>query len=149
VSRRLTTSRRGRGGFAVLALSALTLGALAACDSTGPARTRHFAEERAYVRPLFATVADCEAAQPAGFHVNCEQVLRFRPDGGAEVMVTDILNPGRYVIRGQRVEVELADSIELPGRLVFLLSPDERQLRVESGSATFTLDGWLIPPVAP
>ncbi len=61
-------------------------------------RKSRFDEERRYVHAFFADQAACTAAQPEGFFVNCCAFAVFKADGSAEMMVTDIMNGGTYVL---------------------------------------------------
>ncbi len=52
-----------------------------------------FEEPRAYEHVLY-TGQDCDDAMAAG--MNCAQWVSFCPDGSAEIVLTDIINPGTY-----------------------------------------------------
>ena len=59
-----------------------------------------FAEGRAYYVQLIEDEYNCEHSWEL-FNMNCYQTAEFCPDGSAEMMVTDIINSGTYVIDGQ------------------------------------------------
>ena len=58
-------------------------------------RRPSFATPRAFEHVLY-TGQDCDDAMAAG--VNCAQWVAFCPDGSAEIVVTDIIDPGTYVL---------------------------------------------------
>ena len=108
--------------------------ALAACDGPSP-----FSEARVYARDLVEaqtgtpalTPADCAAAQPdPGFFINCWQTLVLCPSGDAELMLTDIVERGRYVVDGRAVRFDRDGG----GTVHFSLSPGGREAeRVGTG----------------
>lgn len=107
-----------RPSLASVALGATLLG----CHDT-----RVFPEDRVYSHDLFTTPEQCEAAQQAGF-INCVQFATFCKSGEAVVMVTDIRNPARYRIDGDRLTVSFPASSELSDPLEFRLGAREDTL---------------------
>jgi hypothetical protein len=117
----------------------LTLAATASCGLfTGP-DSRTFPVPRTYAFDFFETREECLAHQPPDFFINCSQIIDFFPDGRVEMMVTDIINPGSYEIRGQRVTLRFEGTPELPPKLELDLSADERTLTEVSSGKVWVL----------
>lgn len=110
-----------------LSLPTLLVLATSACGIFGP-DMRFFDEDRTYAFDFFETHEDCLAAQPPDFFFNCSQTIDFFVDGDVEMMVTDIINPGTYEIRGRRVTLKFGFTPELPSTIDFELSRDEQIL---------------------
>jgi len=128
-------------------LVALTfVAALAACDS---AADSFFDEPRVYAFDLVEaqtgtpaeTEAECAAAQPdPDAYVNCWQTLTLCPSGRAELLVTDIINSGRYEAQGSTLSLFFNEgSTEVGPSATFGLADDRR-------SAVFSVTGdrWTL-----
>ena len=75
-----------------------------------------FAEQRIFVHSLFATEQECEDAQAAG--MNCYQIMDLCPDGSGTMMLTDIINPGTYVLDGDTLTSSWSSG-DAPPTMVF------------------------------
>lgn len=126
-------------------LTLVSLVSLVACDIG----TDVFDEPRIYAFDLVEaqtgtpalTVADCEAAQPdpGGLFVNCWQTLTLCPDGRAELMVTDIVNGGRYRVDGASLVVTFTGPSEVGPRATFRLADDRQSAVYEATGETWVL----------
>lgn len=87
------------------------------------------------------TAADCEAAQPdpGGLYVNCWQTLTLCPSGRAELLVTDIVNGGRYRVDGDVLRVTFSDPSEVGPAATFRLSADRQSAVYEATGETWVL----------
>lgn len=84
------------------------------------------------------TVADCEAAQPdpGGLFINCWRTLTLCPDGRAELLVTDIVNGGRYHIDGPALVATSAGPREVGARATFRFAVDCQSAVCEASGET-------------
>ena len=73
------------------------------------------------------SVEDCRAANQ-GSVFNCEHVLLLCPNGGFTLLLTDIMNEGRFSRDGQQVEAELEGGGDGPGRFSATLDAQESSL---------------------
>ena len=88
------------------------------------------------------SVADCEASQPdPTFYVNCWQTLTLCPDGRAELVVTDIVNGGRYRVDGASLVVTFTGPSEVGPRATFRLAGDSQSAVYEATGQTWVLWG--------
>lgn len=132
------TPRRTRRPWLVVA-TLILLGFLGCAGPAGPERT-HFTSARTYNHPLFESQEECDAHQPPDFHINCFQWMHFTEAGEVEVVVTDILNPGSYSIRGELVSLSMEPTPELPAEIMLRLSPDGQRLTDVATGKVWTLE---------
>jgi len=80
-----------------------------------------FSQHRLYQHLIepFHTLEECLAAQNPDFFVNCYQEVDFCPDGSAIIIVTDIQEPGSYVVGDGVIETYWPDAVEAPAELGF------------------------------
>lgn len=91
--------------------------ALSACGSSATVKTTQFQQ----LVEGFATLAECEAAtQGSGF--NCMRSLTLCDNGGFTLIVTDIVNEGRYDLDGEDVTATRASPGDGPSTFSLTLN---------------------------
>jgi hypothetical protein len=86
-------------------------------DGVGEA---YFDTDRVYVHRLASSQEECDSLNDQG--INCLQFLELFTDGGAEIMITDIVHIGTYIIEGtSSIIVTVDPNPELPGSLQFAI----------------------------
>jgi hypothetical protein len=133
------TPARARASLLPLAATVVWTAAVLSCAGSSGPEVSFFAAERQYRFDFFDTPEECEAHQPPDFHINCFQWIDFFPTGRVEMVVTDIINPGEYTIRGSRVALSFGSTPELPSRLELALSADETTLTEVDTGRVWTL----------
>lgn len=123
----------------------LLLAVLCGCDNGSEA---FFEAPRVYAFDLVeaqtgtpaTTEAECAAVQSdPEFYVNCWQTLTLCPDGRAELLVTDIQNPGRYRVDGSVLVVSFEGPSESGSRATFRLAADRQSAVYEATGETWAL----------
>ncbi len=91
----------------------------------GGARPEVVAQPKRFTQLVdgFSSLLDCQGATQ-GSVFNCEHELLLCPNGGFTLMLTDIMNEGRYTQQGQQVDGALEGSGDAPGRFTATLAQD-------------------------
>ena len=114
-----------KNSFLVFCLMVVTSPQLAWAEQTFE---KKFDSPRRYSLHLFQTPQDCKNAQAGGRWFNCEQVINFKPDGHATVMVTDIMNMATYSIEGNQVVVKRTGAGDISEQMKFVIDHTGRNL---------------------
>ena len=86
-----------------------------------------FGENRTYVHWLASSQDECDQLNDQG--INCFQMLEFFPNGEVEVMLTDIVHRGNYVIENRsRIVITLQPNPETPSKLLYTVIDDGQRL---------------------
>jgi len=75
------------------------------------------AEGQRFVLPLVATEQECRQIQQNSIVFNCFQEIEFRDNRRVSVMVTDIMNIGRYKHRGNHIIIEFDQAYDVEKKM--------------------------------
>lgn len=92
----------------------------------------YFAEDRRYKYDFFKTVEECEEFQKQ-FYANCSQTITLYKDGTVAYMMTDIMLPATYDIKGDTITIEVEMPIETPPVIYFLIKDDKEIISMDDG----------------
>jgi hypothetical protein len=70
--------------------------------------SKTFEKTRIYHYYLVETQRECDIIRNDNIF-NCSQFITFEPNGSAEVVVTDIINPANYEVNGNVINVTILD----------------------------------------
>lgn len=70
-----------------------------------------------FVLPLVANEQECRQIQQNSIVFNCFQEIEFRDNNRVSVMVTDIINTGRYKHRGKHIIIEFDQAYDVENKM--------------------------------
>lgn len=133
--------RRKNLAVAALSLALLLSGCSLFGKSTGldDVTGVHFDSDRVYVHRLASSQEECDQLNDRG--INCFQFLELFSDGGAEIMITDIVHIGSYQIEGtSSVIVSVEPNPELPALLQFAILENGERLQDNWSNSIWELE---------
>jgi hypothetical protein len=96
-------------------------------------------EGSTYNHFLFETEAECLAAQPTDFFLNCFQSLHFIDEDEAEIILTDIVNHVEYKVkRGKIILYSTSNSPDIADQMEFEYISENELMHIESNTR------WLL-----
>lgn len=100
---------------------------------------------KSYVFPLVSSQEECDQLLSNG--VNCFQEVAFLNQQSARVIVTDIINPGRYRVQGNRIIITVENG-DTENPVIFEFNDDLNELRRVSDNSS-TVWKLQVPGVLP
>lgn len=90
------------------------------CERSEYAKDKYALENETFIFLHFKSEQRCLDSQPTDFFINCHSELKFMENGMAEIILTDIIWRGEYVVINKKVVLTFEDNYEIPDRtLVF------------------------------
>lgn len=99
---------------------AIVLAIFTSCNKLNtPGQEKQF-ENKSYVRLFFDSEEECQDAQPPDFFINCHQQVDFYKDNLVEIMISDIIWRGTYVVVNKKIIISMEPNFEIPsGEIIF------------------------------
>lgn len=101
---------------------------------------RYVSQPTRYSRPAggFPDFESCEETREPGSLFNCAHTVDLCPDGRAQLVFTDIINPAAYELFDRRIDVWLVGAGDVPEEMTFAIQADGSLVSTEVGERPFT-----------
>ncbi len=112
------------------------------CERSEHPKDKIAFENETFIFLHFKNEQQCLDAQPSDFFINCHSELNFLEDGMAEIILTDIIWRGEYVVINKNIILTFDNNFEIPDRtLVFEIINESKLKKVDDKTIWKKLNG--------